>query len=181
MKHKLILISTVLPFVIIWQLFTFQREQVNPEIEFKRQIHEVSSRIVDKIDIPAGSSPNFLELRRDDFLVYSIENKNFICFNKQKEVKIYEDKNFKSVISFRTDSNRVLAIDQNARKLVDINTNTSAFVYTDLPGFSHGAFISDTVLLLASNDTLDTDTKDLVFLNTTYYLTKKTSSKYLYK
>jgi hypothetical protein len=167
MKNKflLILTTTLLPFGIIWQLFAHQREQINPDIVFKRKIHEVTDRITDQIQLPDGSSPNSFELQNDNYFVYSIENKNFICINKQKKIKIYPNEedspdNLKLVLAFKADSNKILALDQVKKKLVNINIKTGVFIYTDLPIFSRGIPINDTVSLLA---TVDSITKDIVF------------------
>jgi hypothetical protein len=163
MKTKLLLIATLLPFVIIWQLFTYQREQVNPELEFKRDFRDVTNSVTDEIKL-FGNPPDFFEFKDDKYYVYNVEDKRFLLTNKQGKTKIFPEKNtndsLKLILSFIVDSNNIIGIDQISRKVVKINTKSGVFKYNDIPKFIRGVPINDTALLLVS---LDTITKDRAF------------------
>ena len=164
MKIKLILFATFLPFSIVWLLFNYQREEVNPILEFKRELYNISDKIVERVKLPNNCFPDFFAVNGENYYVYSIENKNFQVINKNKVVNVFPKKDSKDslklILSFIVDSNKIIGIDQISNKMVKIDTKNGVFTYESVPQFTRGIPLNDTVLLLVSIDTI---TRDRVF------------------
>jgi hypothetical protein len=163
MKTNFMLTATVLPFIIIWQMYTYQRDQVKPDISFIRDIHKVDKESLDKLLLPIGFSPNFLNVYNKTYYISSIESRQIMSIKENKTnfyPKSQQNDDFKLVLSFSVDSNKIIVLDQISRRHVMIDVSSGIFNYIDLPLFVRGVPLNDSISVLAS---IDTVTKDRVF------------------